>query len=440
MKIAWFTPFSQRSAIGRCSQGIVTALAELAQVDLCYFDSEKTYTVPAAMRRFGSHREIEDSWLSLYDIVFYNLGNHLPFHKEIYDLSRRWPGVCILHDSVLHHFFAAYFLEHLKMPHRYVDVMGSLYGEPGIAAAKQSLSGRRVWESDEVAQFPLFEEAIRGAEGVITHSEFFRARVDEAFPGPVKKIPLPYSVDLMSHLSTRADLGIPADHILIVTIGHVNPNKQIVSVIDALASVSDNLPEYSYAIIGSASPEYRKEVDAAIGRGGLQGRVRLLGEVSEKILRSYLSAADLCINLRYPAIEGASASVIEEMLFGKTVVVSDIGFYAELPNECVVKVKPQSPRALTEVLKRLLSTGGEEERRERGKAAQEYAGATFRADHYAKALLEFAGEVRAARPLLKLTDKVAAECNRIGVTPDMPLAGRLSSEIYDLFCGGTIRS
>jgi glycosyltransferase involved in cell wall biosynthesis len=436
MNIAWFTPFSKKSAIGRCSQGIVTALAAKSPVDLCHFDNDETHAVQVPVRRFTSYREVDPAVMSRYDVIFYNFGNHLPFHKEIYEVSRRWPGVCILHDFVLQHFFAAYYFEYLSDPNGYVQVMERLYGQAGYSVAMASLSGKRIWESDDVVQYPLFEEAIRGAEGVITHSEFFRARVQETFAGPLRKISLPYTVDVASPTLTRKTLGVAEDVILMVTIGHVNPNKQIVSIIDALGSINVKPVHYAYAIVGSSGPDYRREVEAAIHRNGLEGTVRLVGEVSDEVLRSYLANADLCVNLRYPAMEGASASAIEEMLFGKPVIVSDIGFYAELPDDCVVKVSPQSQQDLVDVLNRLLSKSGEDERKRLGRMAEQYARSQFRSDLYARELMDFADEVRRARPLLGLADKLAGECKRIGVTADMPIVETLATEMDELFCGG----
>ena len=41
-------------------------------------------------------------------------------------------------------------------------------------------------------RFPLFEEAVRGALGVITHSTFLKQHVESCFSGPVARISLAY--------------------------------------------------------------------------------------------------------------------------------------------------------------------------------------------------------------------------------------------------------
>src|SRR5882757_5557423 len=102
MKIAWFSPFSRKSAIARFSEGVVSELAKLAEVDLCCFDTGESREMSGLIRRFDSAAEIDDRTLSCYDLVIYNFGNYLPYHREIYLTSQRWPGLCILHDFVMH--------------------------------------------------------------------------------------------------------------------------------------------------------------------------------------------------------------------------------------------------------------------------------------------------------------------------------------------------
>jgi glycosyltransferase involved in cell wall biosynthesis len=164
----------------------------------------------------------------------------------------------------------------------------------------------------------------------------------------------------------------------------------------------------------------------------LEPVVQLLGQVSDETLRSYLSHADVCVNLRYPAFEGASASVIEEMLFGKPVIVTDTGFFAELPDECVLKVRPDRGSELTAALERAITDPGFRERL--GKAAEQFARREFRADHYAKEIVDFAWEARTAKPLLGLADQVAIEFNRMGIASDMAIVDNLAQEMRSTFC------
>lgn len=433
MKIAWFTPFSTKSAIGRCSAGIVEELSKFAHVDVLCFDSEQTHSTSVPVRKFATPSAVTEEILSQYDIAIYNFGNYLPFHGAIIEVSRRHPGIAILHDFVMHHLFAGYYLEHLRSAPLYVQAMERLYGVRGKKAALDSLSdtGPRVWETDDVVNYPMFELVIGEACGVITHSEFLKKYVTDSFSGPVRKISLPYTIDRQSPVMSRRELGLSEKDLLIVTVGHANRNKRITSTIEAVGQLYRSRQSIQYVIAGACAADYLRELKNFIAQKGLEGVVRIAGEVSDQELRSYLSHADICVNLRWPAIEGASASAIEEMLFGKALIVGNVGFYAELPESSVARIDPLSAKQLHDALWRLASRP--EERARLGMAAREYAEREFRSDSYARQVLEFLQEVRSARPLLNLTDKLARQLNHMGISQDMQIVEDLAGELEALF-------
>jgi glycosyltransferase involved in cell wall biosynthesis len=186
-----------------------------------------------------------------------------------------------------------------------------------------------------------------------------------------------------------------------------------------------------YAVLGSCQPEYQRTLESAVRRHHLENVVSFRGNVSDAALQAHLLHADICINLRYPVTEGASASAIEEMLFGKPVVVTDTGFYSELPSDCVVKLHPEREAELAAILSRLIDDPAM--RLRIGTEARRYAEAEFRADRYAAEVLDFAWEVRGARPLLALADRVALECNRMGMSAGMKTVETAAREMSALF-------
>jgi glycosyltransferase involved in cell wall biosynthesis len=437
MRIAWFTPYSRKSAIARFSAAVVRELARQETVDLWYPRTGDPLAAEVHSVSFRDASEVDSEKLAAYDLLVYNLGNHLPFHREIYEVSRRFPGLCVMHDFVMHHFFAAYYLEHLRRPQAYVAIMRRCAGARGASVAEEIVTGRRrpVWETDEVTRYALFEEAIRGAYGVVAHSEFFRRHVEAVSPVPCARLYLPYELMPVKSGFSRQELGIPDSKLLLITIGHVNPNKRVPSVLHALAANRDLLGRIVYVVAGPCDPGRLAELEAIISRLGLEGIVRLTGYVEEGPLQAYLRHADLCINLRFPAIEGASASLVEEMLHGKAVIVTDTGFYSELPSDCVMKIRPEHEQEdLTSALRRLVTDAGLREAI--GSRAREFAEQHFRADQYASEFLKFAWEVRSARPLLELVDRVAGELKCMGVTKEMQIVDTVSRECEQLFCAG----
>ena len=48
---------------------------------------------------------------------------------------------------------------------------------------------------------------------------------------------------------------------------------------------------------------------------------------------SLMAACDVLVNLRYPTMGETSGSVIRALSLGKPLVVSDVGWFSELPDD-----------------------------------------------------------------------------------------------------------
>ncbi|MEO8026400.1 MAG: glycosyltransferase family 4 protein [Bryobacteraceae bacterium] len=434
MKIAWVTPYSRQSSIGRRSEEIIGRLAASCEVDLWHPETADERPTVVRRRRFTQAEDKHATELADYDLIAYNMGNYLPFHGEIYKLALKSPGVIILHDFVLHHFFAAYYFEELKNPAPYRDAMTRLYGNRGRQIAEGIIAGShtRIWESDEVVDFPMFEDVLAGADGVITHSNFLADRVRKAFAGPVCTIPLCFEAPSPAAPPAANDLDLPPERTLIVTIGHVNPNKRFESVLKTLGSLKGLVPPFLYVVLGPYDKAYHKRLLDLVRQHNLGDSVRFLGYVSDEVLDAYLRRADLSVNLRYPALEGASGSIVEEMSYGKPTIVTDTGFYRELPDHVVLKISHgKESIELQAALRRLLVEP--EERRLLGARALQFARQQFDPASYAIRFLDFAAQVRQARPAIRLADRIASELRDLGVTCRMPQSRSISERAYDLF-------
>jgi glycosyltransferase involved in cell wall biosynthesis len=436
MRIAWFTPFHKSSAIGRFSRAVTAELGKFADVNIWYPPAEETHVASVGSICHPDDATIGPEALASYDLCVYNMGDQIDFHRQAFLASRRVPGVVVLHDFVMHHFFAAHYLTDHGDKQEYYAAMTRLYGEAGRLAALPVVNGtaRGVWESDRVIEFPFFEEAIRGAYGVIVHSEFFREAVAEVYPGPVKRLFLAYDGPGQTRPPlSRRDLQIPDDKLLVVTIGHANPNKRILEVIEAIGNSKRLSGQLIFAVVGLCQGPYEEILRRAIRKFGLENTIRLAGRVSDEDLSSYLMHADICVNLRYPAMEGASASTIEEMLYGKPVIVTDSGFCSELPLGAVCKITPGNEvKGIGQALCRL--AGDPELRKGMGDRAKRFATGQAQASRYAEGFLDFANEVTDALPILKFTDRLAAQMSAMGVCGDRPLVGTVAEDAWELFC------
>lgn len=428
MRIAWFTPFRKVSAIGRFSQSVTNCLAKTARVDLWLAEPESEELHDTGLQIISYlHLSRFERFLAEYDLVVYNMGDQAEYHGAIYSAARLVPGVVILHDYVMHHFFAGYY-EQRNAWQEYADAMARWYG-----ADIQLLGGQwggahwRVWETDEVLRYPLFEQAIVGSQAVIVHADFVRDRVARIAAVPVEKIHLAYTVDRSSPVISRAKLGIPEDRLLIVTVGNANENKRIHVVLQALADNPELAQRLTYVVLGKFDGPFCGKLNTLRRELNLEDTVKFMGYANADILRAYLKHADLCVNLRWPAMEGGSASCAEQMLFGKPVIVTDTGIYSELPDDCVRKVRPDhETEDLVHHLHELV--GDNKLRNQLGAQAARFAEKHFSPAAYAGHFLEFCGELPYYRPAYSLTELVGRELKDIGVTPDMAIVETVSRE------------
>lgn len=437
MKIAWFTPFSRTSAIGRFSRAVASELRRLHSVDIWHPETRDALDSDCPTEVFRRAEDVRHEALSAYDCVVYNLGNYVPFHLEIYRLSRSFPGFLILHDYVMHHFFASYLLEHLRDEGAYLELIRRHYGPPAEAEARACLQRKRppLWETDEVLRYPLFEEAAVGALGVIVHSGFFLEPVRRACACPVEKLHLAYPSADGTAARARRDPGLRQEKIIALSIGHVNRNKRILSVLRAIASSERLRSRLHYIVAGPLDPAYAQQLRQFTDDNGLAAAVEFRGFVDDATLHSLLASADFCINLRYPPTESGSASLIEQMRMGKAVVVSNSGCYTDLPENCVMKVSAENEDTeLAAVLQILVEDSALRE--EMGARAREFAEEHFTPSRYARDFAQAVWRMGQAAPLLSVADRVSLELSRMGVTSGEPVIDRLAREMEHLFCSG----
>ncbi|MFX0095956.1 MAG: glycosyltransferase family 4 protein [Candidatus Hodarchaeota archaeon] len=392
MKIAWFTPFSEMNGISRYSRLITQELVNRCNVDL--WISEDSHLLPTELKIFHYHSHDDLSRrLNQYDFLVYNMGNNLDFHKDIYEISKKQRGIIILHDVVMHHFFAGYYLTHKQDQNGYAHDMERLYGKNGKIIATKSLTCKCVpiWETEEVIKYPFFEKAIEGAIGVISHSYYAINKMRLKFSGVAEVLyhPCIFDRENTSVNRRKADLGIPEDKILMVTVGHVNPNKRIDKVIEIFGKKKDIAQKAFYCVIGPKNQaQYIELLQSLIKKYKLYNSVKLLGFQSDAIVSAYMQNADIFLNLRFPAIEAASWSLVEQLSLGKPAIVTDTGFYAEIPDDCVIKVKRNNEKKdIYRALKRLMED--EQLRNVTGTKAKNFVLENFTIDQYRDKIFAF---------------------------------------------------
>ncbi len=79
------------------------------------------------------------------DATFFNFGNNVKFHKEIFEVARVLPGICILHDTALQHFVAGLAVGHgaqRDVPRRHAQVSRTRWRRTGATLPFRGNRGR----------------------------------------------------------------------------------------------------------------------------------------------------------------------------------------------------------------------------------------------------------------------------------------------------------
>ncbi|BBI35678.1 glycosyltransferase family 4 protein [Cohnella abietis] len=347
-KVAYFSPLNPiRSGISDYSEDILPYLAKSFEIDLYVptgFVLENESIKSEFSVRFFS--EFERKYRNeAYDIIIYHMGNNYEAHREIYDLFLRYPGIVVLHDYSLHHFFAS---KTLAQGHneQYCDEMLYSHVDNGLEQARRFLSNkiRPLWETASLT-YPLNLRILNRAQAVIVHSEFANKLLrDQASYVPIFSVPMPSThVSRLEDLqqekeAARQALGIAGDDIVIASLGHANPTKRIHKVIEVLSYLKKNkqLKRFKYYVVGEVATSYH--LREMVKQYGLQDHVIITGYVKLDEFETYIAASDICVNLRYPTQGESSASLLKILGHGKPVIATNIGSFGEFPAEIVHKV------------------------------------------------------------------------------------------------------
>ena len=348
MRIAWFSPFSEMSAIARLSLDVTNYLAKSCEVDVWVFETENLLQTSLPLIPY-TPTDARLNRLTEYDHIIYNMGNYAGYHKPIYQVMMKHPGVVILHDFLMHNFFMQLYLDatysdSIKDGRQcYVNDMEILYGKSGRETAERSISGiDPIWLSEDVLRFPFFQKVTSLATGIFVHSRFHRRQVQKYFAGPVENAYLPFSPDeklLENRPFLRKQLFAENRRLMVVSTGIVHPCKRIHSVIEILGEQQELRDRISYFIIGQSGGPYKDHLIALIKKYGLLESVFMMGYQPYDTMYQYLASADFCVNLRFPNSEGCSLSLIEQMAYENPVVSLNTGMYEEIPPECTLKVR-----------------------------------------------------------------------------------------------------
>lgn len=236
------------------------------------------------------------------------------------------------------------------------DVLALATAAPGTSIVLQDHADRpprRPW------RWPLWRRGMAAAKGVMfcAHEQARPFRLAGVLGARTKVYEVPESTcrfTPMDRDEARRATRIDGDPCLL-WVGHLNPNKDPLTVLDGLALAARQLPGLQLWCCYGQAPlleEVRARVD---GDPLLAGRVHLLGAVPHAEVEQLMGAADFLVGGSHR--EGSGYAVIEALACGLPPLVTDIAsFRALTAGGAVGRLWPRGDaRALCQALLQLLA-------------------------------------------------------------------------------------
>jgi glycosyltransferase involved in cell wall biosynthesis len=342
MRIAYFSPVSpQKTGIADYSEReILPYLSKYCDIDV-YIDQGIKPTNPNLINNFDCfcYDQYKKNAHN-YDIPLYQMGNS-ENHSFIYDTLLKYPGITVLHDIYLHGFLWSQSIAKGDSK-RYISEFEYCYGDRGVKIAENAIQSGVYPEFT----YPLIKRIIDKSLGVICHSEFGAIRVLREQPNAIcTVIPQPFTLDHNTHEIENSEKwqilqnrGLTNNYPVLISFGYISVHKRYDVILDAFKKLLDIYPNALWVIIG----QDKIDLKSRINEYELKDHVIITGYVSDETLTGIIKISDFCVNLRYPTAGETSRSVLQIMSLGKPVIVSNTGWFSELPNDTCVKVDVDS--------------------------------------------------------------------------------------------------
>jgi len=268
------------------------------------------------------------------DVNLYHLGNNA-LHGEIYDRALAEPGVVVLHDAVLNHFFLGKFGNEV-----YVTEFVHNYGAWSEDLARRLWAGRSRSAADPLYfRYPMLRRIVERSLAVIVHNAHAARLAGEHGAREVHRIPHLFEALAVAPehqvVRLRERLGMRPSDLLLAVFGHLRETKRIPAVLRALASARRTNPGVRLLVCGDFAS---RDLPLALGEALHSEGVFRTGHLSDDEFLLHAAATDVCVNLRWPSGGETSGIAIRLMGMGKCVILTAGEETAEFPDGAVIPV------------------------------------------------------------------------------------------------------
>jgi glycosyltransferase involved in cell wall biosynthesis len=204
-------------------------------------------------------------------------------------------------------------------------------------------------------------------------------------------------------------VDLPSGRFTVGCFGHLNAAKRLPQLLEGFSLLRERVPEALLLLVGAFSPGLEPTLPEGVVH---------YDYVDEERLWSLLSATDVSVSLRYPTMGETSGVVVRALSLGRPLVVSDVGWFADLPAEAAVKlpVGGEEIAMLADTLERLARDPAR--RKAMGAAARALAEGQHELERVAEAYTAALEEAAGGEPVREtVRAEVAAAAAETGLRP-----------------------
>jgi glycosyltransferase involved in cell wall biosynthesis len=285
-----------------------------------------------------------------FDHIIYCIGNNPYFHNYIYQECLRRPGFVILHDYIIFYLMVGHYI---SRPKTFIKKAYQIGGWKALLLfADLALNLKNFLTCPYERVLPMNRELLQSKNKIMVHSDHVKNKILDEFPQRKKTV---FKINMIDetplpNFKTREDLlrkyNVPLDSFVICSFGHISETKLNDLICEATLKLKNDFSNIVYVLVGEGHFVDRF-VDKKI--------IFKTGFTSLEEFSSWISFSDLIVNLRYTSMGETSGALVRILKASKPCIVSDDAWFAELPNDVVIKLKnPLSLQTLTTTMKDLI--------------------------------------------------------------------------------------
>ena len=288
----------------------------------------------ALLTQLQKQTEIEIESITC-DVPVYHIGNN-QLHRSIYQRALRRPGVVVIHDAVLQHFYLGSFRKS-----EYIEEFIFNYGEFALHEA-ESLWLDRPLSAQDPRYFnrPMLRRVVSTASAVVVHNPAAAKAVREHAPLA--------SICEISHLyepgerpsdirctAFRDQIGAGQNGFVFAIFGFLRESKRLNTILKTFERLHRMQPQTRLVVAGEFVSQ---DLERSSAEKLKQPGICRLSHLSPEDLKLAAASVDCCLNLRYPTAGETSGIAIRLMGAGKPVIVTEGEEWDRFPAEALFRI------------------------------------------------------------------------------------------------------